>query len=399
MFMRCPEVVVAGHICLDIIPTYPDGKVINFCPGALLDTGPAIMATGGAVSNTGIALHKLGFATRLLGKVGTDLFGRGIVDIVRGYGEQLAEQMIVSPEVISSYTVVISPPGVDRIFLHCPGANHTFTSADVCDAMLNEARLLHFGYPPLMQQMYLHGGRECAAIMQQARRLGLTTSLDMARPDPQSEAGQVDWQRWLANVLPSVDIFLPSIDEVLFMLDRQQYDALLQRAGSDDLTSCVNAEILAEVSGRLLALGCAVVAIKLGNQGMYVRTSSDQQRLAAAGKAMPGDLASWCGRELMAPCYSVKVVGTTGSGDSTIAGFLAAVLKGLKPEAALQSAVAVGSCSVEVADASSGIRTWEQTQQRIGAGWAQDDIDLSLANWQRDSATGLRIGPNDRSRS
>ena len=60
---QAPLVAVAGHICLDIIPTFHSAsrefKDI-LIPGKLIDVGPASMATGGSVSNTGIALHRLG---------------------------------------------------------------------------------------------------------------------------------------------------------------------------------------------------------------------------------------------------------------------------------------------------------------------------------------------------
>jgi len=38
--------------------------------------------------------------------------------------------MIVSPGDVTSYTIVINPPGVDRSFLHCPG-QQSFSAQDV----------------------------------------------------------------------------------------------------------------------------------------------------------------------------------------------------------------------------------------------------------------------------
>ena len=58
---------------------------------------------------------------------------------------------------------------------------------------------------------------------------------------------------------------------------------------------------------------------------------------------------------MFTPVFSVpKVAGTTGAGDSTIAGFLASVFKGLEPSEALTMAVAVGGCCVEAPDADLG---------------------------------------------
>jgi sugar/nucleoside kinase (ribokinase family) len=69
----------------------------------------------------------------------------------------------------------------------------------------------------------------------------------------------------------------------------------------------------------------------------------------------------------------VDVVGTTGSGDATIAGFLAALLRDVSPAQAMNIALAVGACNVEAADALSGIRLWGDTLRRITAGWRKVD--------------------------
>ena len=78
------------------------------------------------------------------------------------------------------------------------------------------------------------------------------------------------------------------------------------------------------------------------------------------GAGSPIDLANWRGRELYAPSFRVNVVGTTGAGDCTIAGLLTGMIKGLSIEETLTAAVAVGSCSVETADATSGVPHWDR---------------------------------------
>ena len=318
------EAVVAGHICLDIIPAFPaHGAALE--PGTLIKMGPATISTGGAVSNTGLALHRLGIKTQLMGKVGDDLIGRAILDFI---GPTLAAGMIVAKGETSSYTVVINPPGIDRTFLHCTGANDTFTAADINAQKLAGARLFHFGYPTLMQRIYNDGGREMEKIFRQAKAVGLTTSLDMSYPDPKSEAGQVDWPAWLKRVLPHVDIFLPSLDEMQLMLQTKA--------------------VAPEIARQLRDWGVQIAGLKMGDKGLYVR---------------------WSDRELHAPCFRVNVAGTTGAGDATIAGFLAGYLRKLSPEETMTMAAAVGACCCEAPDATSGIRSWDETRQRIQAGW------------------------------
>ena len=159
------------------------------------------------------------------------------------------------------------------------------------------------------------------------------------------------------------------------MLRRADYDRLKSvGAGSPCPGSpCpggipITPALLADLADQLLAWGVKIVLIKLGDQGVYLRTAG-RAALAALGRGGPADPAAWADRELRAPCFQVQVAGTTGAGDATIAGFLAALLRGMGPEDALTAAVAVGACNVEAADALSGIRTWDETWARIAAGW------------------------------
>ena len=391
--------VVAGHICLDLIPTFEKhcfeggeaGLAEILVPGKLVNVGAAVTATGGAVSNTGLALHRLGFPARLVGKVGDDLLGHAILEILRGHGPGLVEGMVVTKEAPSSYTVVINPPGVDRMFLHCPGANDTFGAEDVPYEELRGARLFHFGYPPIMRRMYADGGAELERMLRRVKELGVTTSLDMARPDPASEAGRAPWREVLARALPYVDVFLPSLDETLFMLDRERFE----RMGAE-VNAQADGEMLHELSGRLLGMGAAVVGLKLGEEGLYLRTTGEAERLGRMGSCAVGEVGEWVGRELLAPCFEVTVAGTTGSGDCAIAGFLAALAEGRGPEEAVTSAVAVGACNVEKADATSGIPSWAAVQERIGGKWGRRPTAVRLEGWAWEEGRGVWRGPGDR---
>lgn len=362
-------VVVAGHICLDLIPEIA-GSSFRLAPGKLLEIGRTELATGGAVANTGLALHRLGINARLMGKVGGDFYGDAILSLLRQHGAALADGMIVARDEATSYSIVISPPDTDRMFLHCTGANDTFTAADVGMEALEEAGLFHFGYPPLMRRMFENGGEELAELMKRAKAAGATTSLDMARPDPDGSAAGVDWRALLSAALPYVDVFLPSAEEIMYMLHRERYEALRESSG-DDMLRHIGAGLLRELSGELLEMGAAIVVLKLGEHGLYVRTTAEEKRLLEAGRCRPANEEAWIGRELYAPCFKVKVAGTTGAGDSTIAGFLTAVMKGLEPESAIIAAVGVGACSVERPDATSGIPRWEDARRRIKGGMEQ----------------------------
>jgi sugar/nucleoside kinase (ribokinase family) len=364
------DVLVTGHLCLDVIPSFPHGNV-TFKPGHLTEVGAATFATGGGMSNVGLALIRLGVSTKLVGKIGDDFFGDAIVRVLESYDKNATKHLIIERGGSSSYTLVLNPPNHDRTFLHNPGCNDSFKATDINLETLGPATFFYFGYPSLMKTI-----REdplgFAALYKEAKTRGFTTCLDMSLPDAEGESGKVDWQRFLETVLPFVDIFIPSLEETLFMLDRNLHD-------SGKWQQTMPAPYLQDLTGRILELGVAVAGIKLGEHGLFLHTAS-RDRLELLSHLIQSD--SWANKKLWSPIFNVAVKGTVGAGDSALAGFLTSVLKGLSPEEAVTMACAVGACCVEAPDASSGVRSWEETKTRVEAGWTRA-FTGSLVDWQR----------------
>ncbi len=234
------KVIVAGHACLDITPLFPHnqqaaklGNILS--PGKLIQMEGVDIHAGGAVSNTGMAMKMLGADVCLMAKTGSDEFGKIISDI---YAAQGADSGIIVQEgQNTSYSVVLALPGIDRIFLHDPGCNHTFSFEDLPKEKLLGTDLFHFGYPPLMKKMYEDTGSELVRMMKYMKAQGTATSLDLAFVDGESDAGAADWKEILSRVLPYVDFFVPSIEELCFMLDRDRYEAWKTKAGDEDFFS------------------------------------------------------------------------------------------------------------------------------------------------------------------
>lgn len=350
------KIIAAGHICLDITPLFPaekTGAVADLLlPGTLLRMEGADVHTGGSVANTGLALRFFGAETELMGKVGDDAFGKMILDILAAHGCK-SNSMVVERGGVSSYSVVLAIPGQDRIFLHAPGVNDSFCCADLDFDRIAEAKHFHFGYPPLMKKMYEHGGAELAALFLRVKELGLTTSLDMAAVDPSSEAGRQDWKEILRSVVPHVDYFLPSIEELCFMLDRERYAEWTTRGG--DVTATLEIERdIRPLADELLAMGAHTLIIKCGAKGLYYRAGETE-----------GFQKSF---------VPEKVCSATGAGDTCIAAFLAAITEGRSLENAVALAAAAGASCVSAYDALGGLKPLEELEAMIAAGWKTQEV-------------------------
>jgi sugar/nucleoside kinase (ribokinase family) len=325
-----PSFVVAGHICLDLIPKLHGST--DFQPGRLYESGPITMGTGGAVSNVGRALHQLGAEVSLVGKIGSDLLGQA----VRSLLGNLADSLTISGSDATSYSVVLSPPGRDRTFLHHPGCNDTFIASDIPRDLLAPGSFFHFGYPPLMRSMYEGEGAELEAVFKLAKMCECHTSLDLSFPDPTTESGAAPWRKILGRTLPYVDLFTPSIDELRLMLEDES----------------ATPEQLADWS---MAHGTRSVLIKLGEQGLYYQDAENQR---------------------FQPCKQVEVAGTAGSGDATIAGFLYALANQYTVPEACEIAVAVGAFACEQPDTTSGIPHFDVVKNRLESStWT--DLELN----------------------
>ena len=366
------KVIAAGHICLDITPVFPGTGAEHLedvlSPGKLVEVKEADVHTGGSVANTGLAMKILGADVTLVGKIGNDAFGDMILNILRQY--DAAEGMLRSDSFSTSYSVVIAVPGIDRLFLHNPGANNAFRADDIPDGVLKDAVLFHFGYPPIMKAMYEYDGAELVKLMKRVKAAGAATSLDMAAVDAASEAGKADWEKILSQALPFVDFFVPSVEELCFMLERNRFAEWQSRAKGRDITEILNVETdIRPLADQCMELGVKVLLIKCGAPGIYYRTA-DRETLGQIGGDLMPEPEKWADLEGFERSYvPERIASGTGAGDTSIAAFLTAVLEGCTPDECLRLSVATGASCVASYDALSGLKTFDELREKIRQGW------------------------------
>ena len=358
------DVIVAGHIALDILPDMSSLKpeeVIG--AGKVFEIGRISYSTGGAVSNTGLALHRLGVDVGLLGAVGDDWVGSAIIDYVHGFGARLGDHIQVVPGAASPYTIVIEPQNHDRTLLTHTGVYDDYGLDSIDLRLIAGSKLFHLGYPTLLPRMYREDGAGLLALLRAVKDIGIVTSIDMSLPPPDQPSGQADWRTILQRCLPYIDIFVPSIEEIMFML---RGDDLERRR--EFVFESLTTKYLTNLADELVAMGAGIVGFKLGERGLFLQSSTNAARLAFL-QILGQSPEHWLGIRTWHPAFQVEVAGTTGAGDAAYAGLIAALTRGLDYRACARWACAVAACNIEAADATTGVRSWADTEARLTSGW------------------------------
>jgi len=265
--------------------------------------------TGGCAVNTGIALAKLGRKVAVLGKVGQDGFGDFVCNVLARYGIDTSG-VVRDPVTNTAATMVMVDPEGERTFLHYLGANATLCADDVDFDVVKRAEILHVAGSFLMPTF---DGQQTAEVLKRAHELMVKTSLDTAW----DSTGR--WFSTIEPVLPHIDYFLPSFEEAV------------QIAGRDEPE---------DVADFFLGYGMEIVALKMGAQGCFVKSTGQAIRL---------------------PAYTVQVVDATGAGDCFAAGFLAGLSMDWGLERTAKLANGAGAACVTAMGATTGVRSLEKT--------------------------------------
>lgn len=372
------KVIVAGHVCVDITPVFPAYQKVEkasdvLVPGKLVQMDGIDIHTGGAVSNTGLAMKILGADVCLMGKTGKDELGTILKNIFEGY--DAAEGILTAEGERTSYTIAIAIPGIDRTFLHDPGCNDTFSYRDIPEEKLSGVSLFHFGYPSLMRNMYRDGGKEFLEMVKMLKARGIATSVDLAMIDGKSEGGREDWRKILEEALPYIDFFVPSIEELCWMIDRPRYEKWAARARGGDMAMILDPEKdIKPVADQCMELGAKVLMLKCGAPGLYYRTAGEEKLREFSG-IVGIDEKDWADREGFETSYiPERVLSGTGAGDTTIAAFLTSMLEGYPFEMCIHLAAAQGACCVAAYDSLSGLKPLKELEAKIKNGWKKQNF-------------------------
>ncbi len=288
----------------DVIVGDVAGEIAFGQTETLVERGTLTVGGSSAIMACGAA--RLGLRVAFVGVVGDDAAGRFMLDELTTRGVDVAA-CIVLPRRATGLTVHLVRPGAmrDRAMLTSLGCVGELTAAMVPGALVERARHLHVGSFYLLPKL----APGLAGLFAEARRAGLTTSLDT----------QGDWEgRWqggLRETLAETDIYLPNEDEARAVA--------ASLGGLPEASASAGDEDLAEVLEALAALGPRPIA-KCGARGAVAFSDGAVVRAAA---------------------LPVAPVDTIGAGDSFDAGFVYGHLQGWPVSRSLAFAAACGSLS------------------------------------------------------
>ncbi len=112
----------------------------------LVDVSAFRPVPGGAPANVAVAARRLGAASAFIGKVGDDAFGQLLIDTLCADGVE-TRGMRVDPAARTTLVFIAMPDATSAefVFYRNPGADMMLRPDELDEALLREARILHFG--------------------------------------------------------------------------------------------------------------------------------------------------------------------------------------------------------------------------------------------------------------
>lgn len=279
-------VVVFGSINMDLVVRAPRLPA----PGETLLGHEFFTAPGGKGANQAVACARMGAGTRMIGRVGDDVFGAALRDGLAANGVDIAG-VATHAGISSGIAVIEVNDAAENTIVVAPGANGQVGADDLArlDAALDGARAL-------LLQLEVPLGAVVAAA-QAARARGVAVLLD---PAPA--------QQLPPELYAAADIITPNETEA----------AALVGFALDDLAAAERA------AQALLARGVGCAVIKLGARGAFWHDRQSSGFL---------------------PAFKIAAIDTVAAGDAFNGGLAAGLDSGMPFGEALGWAMAAGALS------------------------------------------------------
>ena len=297
-----PDILVIGSMNADLVvrvPRFPG-------PGETISGEDLQIIPGGKGANQAVAAARQGASVAMVGRVGDDSFGPGLINNLQQNNVDTSHVQVNSESGTGTAIIVVDANGQNNIVLS-PGGNGKVGPADVENVSFSDHKLLLLQLEIPVEAV--------SAATRGAKESGLRVLLN---PAP-------------ARSLPNELISLPD-----FLLPNETELSLLTDQPVNDLASAEKA------AKALLARGAQNVIVTLGANGALI-----------VNKGMTKHI----------PAFKVEVVDTTAAGDAFIGGFASALLQNKLLEEAVRYGCACGALAATKFGAQPSLPTREEVER------------------------------------
>lgn len=261
--------------------------LIDFTPCGKSEAGQRVFEQnpGGAPANVLACLNKCGKKTAFIGKVGNDMHGQFLLDVLKDSGI-CTEGVVVDDSVFTTLAFVALSDSGERSFSFArkPGADTCLTQEELNEGLICDSKVFHIGSLSLTAEPAKGTTFKALEI---AKKAGCVISYDPNYRAPlwDSKEAAIEGMR---SVVSYVDVMKISDEETALLTD------IVEPEGA---------------AKKLVDMGVSVVAVTLGSEGALVCTKEG------------------C---ITVPGFKADMVDTTGAGDSFWGGFLKCLIESEK---------------------------------------------------------------------
>jgi sugar/nucleoside kinase (ribokinase family) len=284
-------------------------------PGGLSRINSLTLTTGGNACNVATAMAKLGMKVAAAGVIGKDVLGRAMLEQLHSAGID-TRCVFASRAGQTSATVVAVEPGGERCFFHTPGVTPLIDAKVFrkCFGLFRTCDWVQIGYFGLLPTLT----RDLPKLLREIRAKAPRTRIALDTVNPPAD------RKLLDPILPYLDAFAPS------------------RAEAEVLTGESNPRLMVKSFRARMKRG--LIGIKLDADGCYLDDGEQSVHV---------------------PAYKVKVVDTTGAGDTWFGALLTALQKKMPLDKCAKFANRAAADCCTALGASAGVKSFRQTLARI----------------------------------
>lgn len=309
-----PEVICVGDLLVEIMREKID-EPLNV-PGTFV--GPFPSGASGIFID---AVAKLGEKAGFIGAVGDDDFGTLILQRLQEDGVDTSQIRVLKDYTTGTAFVTYFSDGSRKFIYHLDRA----ATGQIYPEWIEETYFSNIKYLHIVGSTISineHCREACYRAVHYTKKRGGKISFDPNLRPELSDVQQI--KEFLKPILSKSDIIFPSGRE------------------AELLTEKIDSE---EACREFLRHGCEIVALKRGQKGSTVFSSTEKFEI---------------------PAFQVEEVDPTGAGDCYCAGFIMGLLKGLELNQVAKIANAVGALAVAKKGPMEGAPTLEETCRVAG---------------------------------